>query len=64
MKVYQNPFESKKKVDKDKIEEKIEKINKVIISLEEDIKKTKSKRLERLLPSFIFMKKNYISDLK
>lgn len=64
IKAYQSQFEPKKEVNREEIEEKIEKINKVIISLEEDIKKTDSTRLKELLPYFINMKKTYNLDLK
>lgn len=64
LKVSQSQFEPKKEVDRDEIEEKIDKITKIIISLEEDIKKTDSTRLKDLLPMFIQMKKTYNLDLK
>lgn len=61
---YQSQFEPKKEVNREEIQEKIDKITKVIISLEEDIKKTDSTRLKDLLPYFINMKKTYNLDLK
>ena len=64
IKASRSQFEPKKEIDREEIEEKIEKINKVIISLEEDIKKTDSTRLKDLLPYFINMKKTYNLDLK
>jgi len=51
---------SKKPYDKDKAEEKVDKINKVIISLETDMEKTPSNRLKELYELFKTQKKLYI----